>query len=175
MTQITIKKHELDHVEEMILSLVNRKKLPFKTVLMDSWYATKRLMGLIDNMEKIYYCPLKINRLVDDTGGVEKYKKIGELCWNESEKISGKIIKVKGFPRDKKVKLFWATISTNRTEYIVTNDLSQSSVDAVEFESQTRWKIEEFHREIKQLTGIEFCQCRISQIQKNHIACAILV
>jgi len=105
----------------------------------------------------------------------EKYKKIGELYWNESEKISGKIIKVKGFPRDKKVKLFWATVSTNRTEYIVTNDLNQSSVDAVEFETQTRWKIEEFHREIKQLTGIEFCQCRLSKIQRNHIACAMLV
>ncbi len=55
-------------------------------------------MGLIDNMEKISYCPLKINRLVDDTGGVEKYQKIGELSGNESEKISGKIIKIKGMP-----------------------------------------------------------------------------
>jgi len=133
----TDKKTKIDHVEEMISCVVNKKKLPFKTVLMDSWYATQRLMGLIDNMGKIYYCPLKINRLIDDTGGVEKYKKIGELNWNSSEKISGKIIKIKGFPRDKKVKLFWATVSTNRTEYIVTNDLSQSSVDAVEFESQT--------------------------------------
>jgi len=38
-----------------------------------------------------------------------------------------------------------------------------------------RWKIEEFHRELKQLTGIEFCQCRLGKIQKNHIACAMLV
>ncbi len=121
------KKTKIDNVEEMILNVVNQKKLPFKTVLMDSWYATQRLMALVDNLEKIYYCPLKINRLVDDTGGLEKYKKIGELSWNKSEKISGKIIKIKGFPRDKKVKLFWATVSTNRTEYIVTNDLSQSS------------------------------------------------
>ena len=60
-------------------------------------------------------------------------------------------------------------------EYVVTNDLTQYSVDAVEFETQTRWKIEEFHREIKQLTGIKFCQCRLSKIQKNHIACAMLV
>ncbi|NES67511.1 MAG: transposase, partial [Okeania sp. SIO2D1] len=77
--------------------MVNHKKILFNTVLMDSWYAKKRLMGLIDNMEKIYYCPLKINRLVDDTGGIEKYKNIGELSWNDSEKISGKIIKIKGF------------------------------------------------------------------------------
>ena len=40
---------------------INNKKIPFKTVLMDSWYATQRLMGLIDNDRKIYYCPLKSN------------------------------------------------------------------------------------------------------------------
>ena len=38
-------------------------------------------------------------------------------------------------------------------EYIVTNDLTQSSTDDVEFESQTRWEIEDINREIKQLTG----------------------
>ena len=38
-----------------------------------------------------------------------------------------------------------------------------------------RWKIEELHREAKQLTGIESCQCRASRIQRNHIACALLV
>ena len=36
------------------------------------------------------------------------------------EKLSGKTVKIKGFPRDKKVKRFWATVSSNRTEYIVT-------------------------------------------------------
>nr|WP_225895970.1 hypothetical protein [Dendronalium phyllosphericum] len=38
-----------------------------------------------------------------------------------------------------------------------------------------RLQIEEFHRELKQLTGIESCQCRKGRIQRNHIACAILV
>ncbi len=52
----------------MILNAINNKKIPFKTVLMDSWYAIKRLMALIDNLGKIYYCPLKSNPLVDDTG-----------------------------------------------------------------------------------------------------------
>ena len=43
----------------------------------------------------------------------------------------------------------------------------------VEFESQTRWKIEDINREIKQLTGLGFCQCRLGIIQENHIACAM--
>jgi hypothetical protein len=61
---------------------------------MDSWYATQRLMGLIDNLGKFYYCPLKNNRLIDDTGGVEKYQKVQDLNWNEAEKSSGKTIKI---------------------------------------------------------------------------------
>ena len=42
-------------------------------------------------------------------------------------------------------------------------------------EATFKWKIEEFHREEKQLTGIESCQCRKGRIQRNHINCAILV
>ncbi|HGI8218043.1 TPA: IS701 family transposase, partial [Legionella pneumophila] len=29
--------------------------------------------------------------------------------------------------------------------------------------------------EIKQLTGVEKCECRKQRIQRNHIACALLV
>ena len=41
----------------MILNLVNKNKLVFQTLLMESWYAIQRLMALVDNMPKIYYCP----------------------------------------------------------------------------------------------------------------------
>jgi len=41
----------------MILNTINNKKILFKTVSMDSWHATQRLMGLIDNLGKFYYCP----------------------------------------------------------------------------------------------------------------------
>lgn len=36
-------------------------------------------------------------------------------------------------------------------------------------------KVEQFHRETKQLTGIEGCQCRKARLVRNHIGCAILV
>jgi len=35
---------------------------------MDSWYAAQKLMALIEQLGKIYYCPLKRNRLVDGGG-----------------------------------------------------------------------------------------------------------
>ena len=168
-------KTKLDHVMEMLNHLVEIKQLPFQRVLMDSWYAAQKLMSHIDRLGKIYYCPLKVNRLVDDTGGVEKYKRIDQLGWSALEQDHGKLIKVRGFPKDKKVKLFRVTVSTGRTDYVATNDLSQGSTDVVQQGCDIRWKIEEFHRELKQLTGVDACQCRKARIQRNHIACALLV
>ena len=166
---------KIDHVKNMLLGLVYQRNLPFETVLMDTWYAVNKLMLYIDGLDKIYYCPLKTNRLVDDSFGKEKYKNIKNLEWSDEEIESGKIIKIKGFPADKKVKLFRVTVSTDRTDYVATNDLSQSSLDVTQQVCKIRWKIEEFHREIKQLTGIESCQCRKARLQRNHIACAMLV
>jgi hypothetical protein len=57
----------------------------------------------------------------------------------------------------------------------VTNDLSQDSTDDTKAECDIRWKIEQFHREAKQVTGIEASQCRSQRAQRNHIACALLV
>ena len=69
-------KTKITHVSEMLKNVVYHKDIEFKTVLMDSWYATKMLMLEIEEYGKIYYCPLKVNRLVDDSGGIEKYKQI---------------------------------------------------------------------------------------------------
>ncbi len=166
---------KLDHVEEMLQGAVFGKQLPFATVLMDSWYAAQKLMALIEALGKIYYCPLKTNRLVDDSGGVESYRRIDQLHWSAIEAQEGKTIKLRGFPKDKKVKLFRAIVSTDKTEYVATNDLTQDSTDETQQVCAVRWKIEQFHRELKQTTGIEACQCRKQRIQRNHVACALLV
>lgn len=62
-----------------------------------------------------------------------------------------------------------------KTELVVTHDLSQDDAKAVRQACKIRWKIQEFHRKIKQLTGIEHCQSRKEKIQKNHLGCAIRV
>ena len=66
-------------------------------------------------------------------------------------------------------------VCKKRTDYVATNDLNQSDVSAVQQVCSVRWKIEQFHREAKQLTGIEKCQCRLARIVRNHITCAVLV
>jgi hypothetical protein len=168
-------KTKLDHVHDMLENVVYHKQLLFWGVLMDTWYATKDVLLYIEALKKVYYCPLKDNRQVDDSGGAQPYQRVDGLQWSEAEKQHGKVIKIKGFPKDHKVKLFRVVLSTQRTDYIVTNDFTQDSAQAVQEVCALRWMIERFHRETKQLTGLEGCQCRLARIIRNHIGCAILV
>ena len=50
---------------------------------------------------------------------IEKYKKVQDLNWNEAEKSSGKIVKIKGFPRDEKVKIFWIMCVSQKKQNIL--------------------------------------------------------
>lgn len=166
-------KTKLDPVREMFDDATADKNLPFQAVLMDSWYATKGLMMHIDQAGKLFYCPLKSNRKVDDSQGKSPYKAVSELEWFGDEGLRGKRVKIQGFPMDYQVKLF-RVVAKNRTEYVVTNDPSQDSAVAVKDICGIRWKIEQYHREGKQMLGMEKCQCRKARAQKNHIGCAIL-
>jgi len=167
-------KSKLDHVSEM-LDLLKFRQIEFRFCLMDSWYATMPLMTRLIKEQKIFYCPLKKNRLVDDSIGEKPYRAIEALEWSDEELLSGKIVKVKKFASDTRLKLFRVVVSTNRTDYITTNDMTQSDTDEAQKASGQRWKIEQFHREAKQITGIEHCQCRLNRSQRNHIASALLV
>jgi hypothetical protein len=168
-------KSKLDHVREMLTNVVYQKQLPVQAVLMDTWYATKDFMLFIESLSKIYYCPLKDNRQVDDSGSQQPYRRVDTLAWNAQDLAHGKRIKIKGFPKDHKVHLFRVEVSTHRTDFVVTNDLTQDSTEATQEACGFRWKIEQLHREGKQVTGLERCQCRKARTQRNHIGCAFLV
>ena len=168
-------KTKLDHVQELLLNCVHPKRLQFWAVLMDSWYATKAIMLSIEKYQKIYYGPLKDNRQVDDSNAAQPYRRVDALEWTDLEKQKGKVVKLKGFPGHHQVKLFRVVLSTQRTDYVVTNDMAQDATQAVQEVCSLRWKVEQFHRETKQLTGLEGCPCRKARIIRNHSACAILV
>lgn len=86
---------------EMLKGAVSTKALPLAIVLMDSWYAAM-LMAAIEQLGKIYYCPLKTNRLVDDSGGDAPYQRVDQLHWSPAEQQHGKLLKIRGFPRRQK-------------------------------------------------------------------------
>ena len=73
-------KTKIDHLLEMSHNVYLKKQLPFRTVLMDAWYASMKVLKAIEKLSKIYYVPLKRNRLVNDTDGVEQHQQVRDLC-----------------------------------------------------------------------------------------------
>jgi len=53
------------------------------------------LMTRLIKEEKIFYCPLKRNRQVEDSGGKRAYRAIATLSWIDEELWSGTPVKVK--------------------------------------------------------------------------------
>ena len=169
-------KSKLDHMKEM-LGMIQHRKITFSDVLMDTWYATTEMMMVIHKMGKRFFCPIKCNRNVDDKieFSIGKFNHVNaqNLTWSDEELKHGKLINLKGLNIN--LKLFQIVLNTKKTELIVTNDLTQNSADDCQKMTANRWKIEEFHRAEKQLTGIGKCECRLNRSQRNHICIAMLV
>lgn len=165
---------KLDHAKEMLRLAVHRE-IPFKIVLMDTWYATTEFMTEVDSLGKVFYCPIKNNRLVAENleDKKYKYKNAEKVEWEGESLEEGKPVKLNKMKI--KVKLFRVMRSTTQSELIVTNDLTQNSAEGVHNEVVIRWKIEQFHRELKQITGFPDCECRLNRSQRNHICIAYQV
>ena len=158
-----------------MLGLAKKRGLSPEAVVMDTWYANKQLMFFIHRLGKKFYCPIAKNRLAYVGEADTKFKPVSELNWNEDELRYGRDIQLRFMPSELPLKLFQITVSKNRTDYVLTNDTSQSCSNDTQKVCAVRWYIEQFHRELKQLTGVEKCQCRKQRIQRNHIACSIMV
>ncbi|MBM3216825.1 transposase [Candidatus Poribacteria bacterium] len=54
-------------------------------------------------------------------------------------------------------------------QFHITNHLALNSREEAESILGYRWTIEQYHREPKQMTGVERCQARKQRSQRNHI------
>lgn len=172
----TDNKTKLQHVKDMFNDTIDHKKLAFTTLLMDSWYAVKWLMLLIESRGIIYYCPIKSNRNINKISNLEiNYQRVDSLTWTDEQHQYGHSVHLRGFPKGHSLQVYCLPFSTERTDYIVTNATTTHTLDEIKTICAVRWRIEQVHRELKQTTGIERCQCRKGLSQRNHIACCILV
>ena len=125
-------KSKLDHVRDLLSHPLYQKQLPFQAVLMDTGYATRDLLLFIESWQKVYGCPLKPHRQVDDSGGQQSYRRMDRLIWSELEQQQGKQLKIKGVPKGYKVQGFRVAVSTHRPDFVVTNDWTSTSTGATQ-------------------------------------------
>jgi SRSO17 transposase len=158
-----------DHFQEMLLRAVVEKGIKAKNLLFDSWYGSWKNLKLANRLSLTFYTTLKNNRLVSlsKEGG---YIHLDEIEWTEKRLKNGIFVKLKKVPF--KVKLFKVVAKNGDIDWLITNDLDETVTTQVAQEvDDLRWQVEEFHRELKQLTGSEKCQCRKARSQRNHLAC----
>jgi len=158
-----------DHFREMLINAVSAKQLIAKRVLFDNWYSSWQNLKLVNSLQLFFYTTLKNNRLVSlskETG----YVHLDSIEWTEQQLEHGILIKLKKVPF--KVKLFKLVATNGSIDWLITNELDENlTTQVAKANNDVRWQIEEFHRDIKQLTGSQKCQCRKARSQRNHLAC----
>lgn len=158
-----------DHFKEMLINAIANKQINAKTVLFDSWYAAWQNLKLVNTLKLTFYTTLKSNRLVSPSIE-EGYIHLDAINWTAERLKQGVIVKLKKVPF--KVKLFKLVAKNGDIDWVITNNLDETlTTQAIETKNNLRWKVEEFHRELKQLTGSEKCQCRKARSQRNHLGC----
>lgn len=156
-----------EHFREMVLAALDIKKLQALTFLFDTWYASAENLKLIHKRNRYFVTTLKANRMVSvspQTG----YVHLEALEWDEQQLTKGQIVKLKELPFQ--VRLFKLVATNGDIEWLITNRPSFSSTQVIKQVNDVRWQIEQFHRELKQLTGSAKCQSRKERAQRNHIA-----
>lgn len=150
------------HFQDMIRLASHRGFVP-ACVLMDTWYTSIANLKLTDSLSWTWIAPLQKNRIVSTAP--KRYCHIEELTIPpEGLKVH---LKAYGF-----IKVFKEVSPNGDIEYRGANDLNLSQSDVARIYAK-RWKIEEYHRGLKQQTGIAKCQSRLERSQRNHIWCAI--
>lgn len=151
-----------DHFQAMLETAKARGFAPC-AVVFDSWYSSLPNLKLIRSLQWIWLTRLKENRLVNpDRSGNRAIKKV-EIA------ETGTIVHLKDYGM---IKVFKIVATDGDIEYWATNDLHMDELTRVKYAGEA-WTIEQFHRGIKQFSGIERCQARSRRAQRNHIGLAL--
>jgi len=158
-----------DHFREMLLQAVADKAIQAKTLLFDSWYAAADNLKLIHRLHLIFFTTLKENRLVS-LSKEDGYIHLDQIDWTPDRLQNGVRVKLKEVPFH--VQLFKLVATNGDIDWVITNSPAETlTAQVAQDANDVRWQIEELHRDLKQLTGTEKCQCRKARSQRNHLAC----
>lgn len=152
-----------DHFAEMLLAAYERGFNP-ELVCFDSWYGSVENLKLVRSLSWHFLTRLKSNRQIRvGTGKLEAVSEAG-LCGG-----NGTICWLKGFGE---IKVFRVRATDGTSEYWATSLSRMSEPEREEF-ALAAWRIEMYHRGLKQQCLIERAQCRRLRPVLNHIGLSI--
>ena len=162
------KKDEKNKNEHFVDMLKTAKERGFKPdfVMADCWYSSLGNMKTIVKLGWKFIFGIKENRLVNETQG--NYVAISALDWTHKQ-VRKVWLNGFGFVLATQI-----VFKNGDMRYLATNDMTLTDYETFSTHSKKRWIIEEFHRGIKQTTGIEKCYSIKKRSQLTHIfACFV--
>lgn len=151
-------------------------EVKFEYALADNWFGSKENMEYIHcELGKKFIFGLKANRLValsGETGKKGQYQNLNTLDLKDGE---ARKLWLKGLslPVSLIKKVFKNEDGSTGTLYLATNDL-ESSADRIYEIYQKRWRVEEYHKSIKQNSSLEKSPTRTECSQKNHLFASLI-
>lgn len=161
---------------ELFLSIIKqavRNKVKFEYILADNWFGAKKNMECIHyELKKNFIFGMRSNRLarIKDTRG--PYRQLNHLPINDGDSVQV-FLKHMSFPVVLYKKIFKNEDNSTGVLYLVTNDLTIDTNQIYEV-YQKRWRIEEYHKSIKQNASLSKSPTKVVCSQKNHIFSAII-
>lgn len=158
-----------------MLQAVCANQIPFRYVLNDLWFASAENMCFVKlDLDKEFIMGLKSNRKValteaDKADG--RYQRIDPLDIPEG---TTQLIYLEGvpFPLLLMRQVFTNEDGSTGVRYLVTSDLTLTA-DQIITIFQRRWKVEEYHRSLKQIAALAKSPTRTETTQTNHLVAAL--
>jgi hypothetical protein len=151
-----------DHFADMIRTAHARGFSP-RCVVFDGWYSSLDNLKLVRDCGWTWLTRFKSNRLVSLDRG--KPKALSDTAIS----AEGTVVWVAGYGS---VKVFGVAAPDGGTAYWATNDPGMTDLTRLQF-ADFSWRIEHYHRGLKQCTGVERCQCHSARAQRNHVGLAL--
>jgi len=167
-------KNEIMQDKLKILHYHNEVK--YRYILFDKWFAsTKNLVFIEEELKKKFVCPIKSNRKIALTVEERNKGKYVNISTIGIEGGSSRLIYLEGY--EKPLRLIKQVVKNGDDGesiylYLVTNDIDLSFDEVLKI-YQRRWKIEEYHKSLKQNLKIEHSPTKVETSQRNHIHLAV--
>lgn len=163
-----------DHYRAMLQQCVHNQ-IPFEYVLNDLWFASAENMRFVKlDLGKEFIMALKANRKVarsveDKQNG--RYQRLDQLNSPE-DTLTTIYLEQVPFPLHLLRQVFTNEDGSTGVRYLVTSDLTLTA-DQLATIYKKRWKVEEYHRSLKQNASLAKSPTRTQTTQTNHFVAAL--
>lgn len=151
-----------DHFQALVDTAKTRGFQP-AIVVFDSWYSSLDNLKLLRELEWHWLTRLKSNRQVSLRPGMQ------QAIADVTIPSTGLVVHLRGYGF---VKVFRTVDPHGNADYWATSRLDLDPL-ARQVYADRAWLIEDYHRSLKQFTGIQAGQFRLEIAQRNHIGLAL--